>query len=133
MKGAYMYSASPNETISMYSGIDMWLKDIMDRTGWQDRQKAYDALGNVLHVVRDRLAFDDLVNLGAMLPKAIRRLYYEGWSPRNLPNVAKRHGIVDEARRLMKLKSDIEVIGAIQAVLGVVENHIASDVDDQRQ
>jgi len=45
-----------------------WLKELMERMGWQDRPSAYRALRAVLHALRDRLTVDEVVTLGAQFP-----------------------------------------------------------------
>jgi uncharacterized protein (DUF2267 family) len=57
-----------------------WLTEIMDELGWDDAHKAYLALRNVLHALRDRLPVAEAVDFGAQLPMLIRGIYYEGWS-----------------------------------------------------
>ncbi len=34
---------------------NIWLKELTEELGWEDRQRAYHALGVVLHALRDRL------------------------------------------------------------------------------
>jgi len=60
---------------------NVWLHDIMERLGWQDRHRAYHALRAVLHALRDRLPVDQAAALGAQLPMLVRGFYYEGWHP----------------------------------------------------
>jgi uncharacterized protein (DUF2267 family) len=62
-----------------------WLKELMEELDCDNRQRAYHALGAVLHALRDRLTVDETVDLGAQLPMLVRGLYYEGWKPGNKP------------------------------------------------
>lgn len=64
---------------------DLWLRDLMEDLGWQDRCRAYRALQVVLHALRDRLPVEAVAALGAQLPLLVRGLYYEGWSPGGKP------------------------------------------------
>jgi len=64
---------------------NVWLNDLADRLGWQDKQRAYHALTAVLHALRDRLPVDQAVALGAQLPMLVRGFYYEGWHPADKP------------------------------------------------
>jgi len=58
---------------------NIWLNELMDQLGWDDKRRAYRALRAVLHALRDRLTAHEAVHLGAQLPMLIRGLYYEDW------------------------------------------------------
>jgi uncharacterized protein (DUF2267 family) len=61
---------------------NIWLNELMEELGWQDRQEAYHGLWAVLHALRDQLGIEDVVALAAQLPMLIRGFFYEGWQPR---------------------------------------------------
>ncbi len=64
---------------------NVWLKDIMEAIGTENRHQAYLALRAVLHTLRDRLTVEEAAQLGAQLPMLIRGLYYETWKPSDKP------------------------------------------------
>ena len=69
---------------------NIWLKDIMETLGWQDRHEAYLALRATLHALRDRLTIEETTQLAAQLPMLVRGFYYEGWDPTGKP-LRERH------------------------------------------
>jgi uncharacterized protein (DUF2267 family) len=69
---------------------NIWLNQIMDIMGWEDRHTAYTALRATLHALRDRLTVQEAAQLAAQLPMLIRGIYYEGWNPTHTP-VPERH------------------------------------------
>ncbi len=60
---------------------NLWVKDLMEEMEWTDRHKAFAGLRVVLHILRDRLTTEEVVQLGAQLPMLIRGMYYDGWVP----------------------------------------------------
>lgn len=64
---------------------NVWLNEIMEQMAWTDRQRAYHALGAVLHALRDRLSVEHVAAFAAQLPLLVRGLFYEGWHPGGKP------------------------------------------------
>lgn len=58
-----------------------WLNDIGEILSWPDRHLAYLSLRVTLHALRDRLTVEEVAQLGAQLPIAGARLYYEAGTP----------------------------------------------------
>lgn len=67
-----------------------WVDDLKRRLGWRDRERVYRALLAALHALREALARDEAVFLGAQLPALLRGLYYEGWHPGSHPATRSR-------------------------------------------
>lgn len=104
---------------------NLWLKDIMERLGSQDRHHAYSTLRAVLHGLRDRIGPESAAHLGAQLPMLLRGLYYEGWDPTNKPT-KERHEAVFLAHIARELPRAVEgeVEEGTVAVLDVLSKHI---------
>jgi len=60
---------------------NIWLREVMDELGSDDRHRAYLALRSVLHSLRDRLTIEEATDLGAQLPILVRGFYYDAWNP----------------------------------------------------
>ena len=58
-----------------------WIDDLMRRLGWQDRERVYRALLATLHALRDCLARDEAIYIGAQLPTLLRGLYLSQYDP----------------------------------------------------
>lgn len=68
----------------------VWLKNLMDRLGIEDRQLAFSILRATLHAVRDRVGPESATHLGAQLPLLVRGVFYEGWKM-SRPTSVERH------------------------------------------
>lgn len=103
---------------------NIWLKDIMEEEGWQDRHRAYLALRSVLHLLRDRLTVDEAAHLGAQLPMLIRGIYYEGWDPNENPRKRGKESFLSYVSAAFKNDPDINPEGVIRTVLAVISQHV---------
>ena len=66
-----------------------WLDELADALGAEAsaaRHDAWNALGAVLRVLRDRVPVGLAAHLGEQLPLLVRGLYYEGWRPTEAPS-----------------------------------------------
>lgn len=68
----------------------VWLKDMMEELGWDNRQRAFQAMRVTLHALRDRLTVEEAAQLGAQMPILLSGFYYENWKPGNKPQ-KERH------------------------------------------
>jgi uncharacterized protein (DUF2267 family) len=104
---------------------NVWLNDILERLGWQDRHRAYHALRAVLHALRDRLPVDQAAALAAQLPMLVRGFYYEGWHPHGKP-VKERHKEEFLAHVAAAFRDDpgVDPEWVTRAVLRVLSKHV---------
>ena len=104
---------------------NLWLKDVMERLGTEDRHHAYSTLRAVLHALRDRIGPESAAHLGAQLPMLLRGLFYEGWDPTNKPT-KERHEEAFLAHIARELPRDAEgeVEQGTLAVLDVLSKHV---------
>ena len=107
-----------DETVQLSNA---WLNDLMDRMGWDDKQRAYRLLRASLHALRDRLSPEEASHLAAQLPMLIRGIYYEGWHPAGKPlkerTRAEFVGHVEEAFKTDPLSFPDESVSTVIAML----------------
>jgi len=111
---------------------NIWLKDIMQELGWEDRHKAYVSLRTTLHALRDRLTLEETAQFGAQLPMLIRGLYYEGWTPTGKPDkVRHKADFLAPIRAHFQDDWDVEPEEVARAVLHVITTHVsAGEIED---
>ncbi len=102
-----------------------WLKEIMELQGWGDRNKAYLALRTVLHLLRDRLPMEEAVHFAAELPLILRGMFFEGWSPDNMPVRMSREDFLASVRAAFADDPEIIAEKIIKTVFKVLENRIS--------
>jgi uncharacterized protein (DUF2267 family) len=115
---------------------NIWLNELMDELGWEERHRAYHALRAVLHTVRDRLTIEEVADLGAQLPMLIRGIYYEGWSPSHRPvkKARKREEFLAPIAEAFHDHPEISPEGVLWAVFKVLERHVThGEIKDVKQ
>jgi len=112
----------------------LWLNEIAEELGSEDRQYAYRALRGVLHTLRDRLTVAAAAQLASQLPTLIRGIYYEDWKPDRTPlsihdvDTFLAH-VAEEAR----FSGETEASVAVEAVTRVLRRHVSEgEIDDVR-
>jgi uncharacterized protein (DUF2267 family) len=105
---------------------NIWLNDLLDRLGWRDRPRAYQALRVVLHALRDRLSVEQAAALGAQLPMLVRGFYYEGWHPHGKPvKVRHKEEFLDHIAAEFREDFDADAEDVTRAVCQVVAKHVS--------
>jgi len=98
-----------------------WLTDLIQRLGWQDRERAYQALVAGLHALRDCLPGDEAVYVSGHLPALLRGLYFEGWHPTRRPASLKtRSGFLQRIHEGVHRDPAIDAEQVAHAVLALV-------------
>jgi uncharacterized protein (DUF2267 family) len=69
---------------------NIWIKQLMECLGTDDRELAYTCLKATLHALRDLLGPENAAHLAAQLPLLLRGVYYEGWHIAGTPS-KERH------------------------------------------
>ncbi len=105
---------------------NVWLKELAEELGGDDRKYAYRVLRAYLHAVRDRLTVDEAAQLAAQLPELIRGIYYEGWVPSKTP---MRYRTVDDFLQRVGdealLPAETEASYACAAAARVLRRHVS--------
>lgn len=112
----------------------VWLNEMAEELGTDDRQEAYRVLRAYLHALRDRLPVDEAAQLAAQLPELIRGIYYEGWNPSKTP--VQYRGLADFLERVASeanLDGETEASYAVSSAAKLLRRHVSSgEIDDIR-
>ncbi len=101
-----------------------WLAEIMEHAGL-DRPAAWQALGAVLHALRDRVPVELAVHVGAQLPLLVRGLYYDGFSTAHEPDKARSvDAFLERVGARLHGGQPAEPRAATEAVLRVLARHM---------
>jgi uncharacterized protein (DUF2267 family) len=115
---------------------NIWLHELMEELGWQERHRAYHALRAVLHVIRDRLTVEEVADLGAQLPMLVRGIYYEGWRPGRQPakKSRNREEFLAPIGDAFRDHPEVSPEGVLWAVFKVMERHVTpGEIKDVKQ
>lgn len=114
-----------DETVQL---TNIWLKELMEELGWEDRHRAYLGWRLVLQAIRDHLNVDEAVQLGAQLPMLVRGFYFEGWHPAHKPD--RNRSVDDFVARIQDgfrqnpTDEPIDAAEVARAVFTVLSRHI---------
>jgi uncharacterized protein (DUF2267 family) len=113
---------------------DDWISAIMQRLGWQDREKAYLALLATLHALRDSLPRDEAGYLGVQLPVLLRGLYFEGWHPAShVPRAKSRSTFLERIQEGVHRDPGIDAEQVAHAVFSLLAQRLpAGEIDDAK-
>lgn len=113
---------------------EVWIDEFVQQLQWHDRNIAYDALIAALHALRDSLAWDASVQLGAYFPPLLRGLYYEGWHPtaRPLP-MADNRNFLDRIHDAVHREPGIDPELVARAMFSLLARRLpAAELEDAR-
>jgi len=100
------------------------LKEIERELGWENRRnQSYLALRTVLHALRDRLPINDAVKFSAQLPILLKGIYFDGWSPADVPIRMDK----EEFEQYIAQTLLFDTKGGIETVIKIVFNSIFKD------
>ncbi len=105
----------------------IWLNDLADELGNEDRHYAYRVLRAFLHALRDHLPADEAASLAAQLPIFIRGVFYEGWNPSSTPEHARDvDSFLARIAREAGLAGETEASIAATAANRVLRRHVSA-------
>lgn len=110
---------------------NIWLKEVMEEIGSDDRHRAYLILRSVLHTLRDRLTIEEATDLGAQFPMLVRGFYYDDWNPVGKPIKFGKDEFISNLRQQLPDELGVDVEKIVQAVFKVIDKHIADgEIED---
>lgn len=118
-----------DETVQL---SNLWLNELMDELGLDNKQRTYRVLRATLHALRDRLTAHEAVQLGAQLPMLIRGIYYEGWHLQDAaPTERTKREFLSHVSAELRGGPTLDAERAVQAVFKLLARKIApGEIDD---
>jgi uncharacterized protein (DUF2267 family) len=113
----------------------VWINDLNDRLGLNDKSRSYRLLKAVLHALRDWLKVDESANFAAQLPGLLRGAYYEQWRPATTPVTKRgRQEFLDRVDRDFKRDPLSSTAECVTAVFQLLSDKITpGEIADVRQ
>jgi len=110
---------------------NIWLKEVMEETGIDDRHQAYLILRSVLHSLRDRLTAEEATDFGAQLPMLIRGFYYDEWQPSGKPVKFDREEFLANIQEQFVKQPQVDASVMARSVFRIIDRHIDSgEIED---
>ncbi|HXF86984.1 MAG TPA: DUF2267 domain-containing protein [Xanthobacteraceae bacterium] len=112
----------------------IWINELDEKLGWNNKPRSYRLLRAVLHALRDWLQVSEAADFAAQLPVLLRGVFYEQWRPGTAP-VRKRSKAAFLARVQEAFKGDPLILSAreITAVFELISSKITTgEVEDVR-
>ena len=111
---------------------NLWLAELSQALGQEDRAGAYRVLRAVLHTLRDRVPHNEATQFAAQLPTLLRGVFYEGWRPAQTPEPYR-----DVETFLTRIATEAGLVGeteaslAVAATMSVLHRHVSGgELDD---
>jgi uncharacterized protein (DUF2267 family) len=115
------------------NATEEWIDDLLRRLGWSDRERAYLVLLAALHALRDAVARDEAVYIGAQLPPLLRGLYYEGWHPGTRPAAHSRAAFLERIHDGVHRDPGVDAEEVARAVFALLAARLpAAEVEDAK-
>jgi uncharacterized protein (DUF2267 family) len=127
-----MAEADPSIIERSVEKTHIWLNELAEELGVEDKQYAYRALRAVMHALRDRLTVDVAAKLAAQLPTLIRGIYYEDWDPSRTPlPIRDVDAFLDYVAHEGRMAGETEASLAVAAVTRVLRRHVSlGEIDE---
>lgn len=110
-----------------------WIDELMRRLGWTDRERVFLALLAALHALRDAVARDEAVYIGAQLPALLRGFYYEGWHPGRRLATRSRAAFLERIHDGVHRDPGIDAEEVARAVFALLAARLpAAEVEDAK-
>ena len=104
----------------------IWLNDLAEELGTEDRHHAYRVLRAFLHALRDHLPVDEAAALAAQFPIFVRGVFYEGWDPSRTPEHARDlDSFLTRIAGEAQLAGETEASFAAAAASRVLRRHVS--------